>query len=188
MKIGLAVLCAGTVVFMLRVLIALLAETTDRFNLPTKIYMAKFNPKSKPSIRTRDLIIMKSNEDIEKPPTRKATGTALVLAALLLALPAHAGQTSDTSFANPGASPRQPSTTDQVLVKELGAMKKAGKEEPFAFADWTRLNGNPRTETLAFDSRFYAREIEADIDYIYGFKTRFKLSQFVPSRSSDIMR
>jgi hypothetical protein len=125
MKIGLALLCAGTVVFMLRVLIALLAATTNRSNLPTKIYMAKFNQKSKPSIRPRDLIIMEPNEGIQKTPTRKAAGTAFVLAAtLLLALPAHAQRTSDKSSGDTCASPRQPSTTDQELVKELDAMKE----------------------------------------------------------------
>ena len=31
---------------------------------------------------------------------------------------------------------------------------KPAKEEPFAFADWTWLNGNARTKTAAFDSAF----------------------------------
>lgn len=29
------------------------------------------------------------------------------------------------------------------------------KAEPFAFADWTWLNGNPRTKEPAFDSKFF---------------------------------
>jgi hypothetical protein len=41
--------------------------------------------------------------------------------------------------------------------------------EPFAFADWTWLNGNPRTKTPAFDTKFFTPEIRADIDYIYDF-------------------
>lgn len=44
---------------------------------------------------------------------------------------------------------------------------KPAKEEPFAFADWTWLNGNARTKTPAFDSKFFTPEIRADIDYIY---------------------
>ena len=43
------------------------------------------------------------------------------------------------------------------------------KAEPFAFADWTWLNGNPRTKTPAFDSKFFTPEIRADVDYIYAF-------------------
>jgi hypothetical protein len=181
---------------------------------------------------------MKSNEDIQKAPTRKATGTAFVLAAaLLLSLPAHAEQTSDNSAGDPSESPGQPSTTDQVLATEPGAMNKrieeleaqlansklqeqpptdtqvplrlvdpspatatfagvaasssnaetkAGKKEPIALGDWTWLNGNAQTKTLAFDSKVFRPEIEADIDYISCFKARFKLSQFARSYSSDM--
>jgi len=46
---------------------------------------------------------------------------------------------------------------------------KPEKAEPFAFADWTWLNGNPRTKTPAFDSKFFTPEIRADVDYIYDF-------------------
>ena len=41
--------------------------------------------------------------------------------------------------------------------------------EPFAFADWTWLNGNPRTKEAAFDSKFFTPEIRADVSYIYDF-------------------
>src|SRR3954454_23994232 len=43
------------------------------------------------------------------------------------------------------------------------------KAEPFAFADWTWLNGNARTKTPAFDSKFFTPEIRADVYYIYDF-------------------
>jgi hypothetical protein len=49
---------------------------------------------------------------------------------------------------------------------------KSGKEqpaEPFAFADWTWLNGNARTKEAAFDSKFFTPEIRADASYIYDF-------------------
>jgi hypothetical protein len=46
---------------------------------------------------------------------------------------------------------------------------KPEKAEPFAFADWTWLNGNPRTKQPAFDSKFFTPEIRADIDYVYDF-------------------
>jgi hypothetical protein len=46
---------------------------------------------------------------------------------------------------------------------------KPAKADPFAFADWTWLNGNPRTKQPAFDSKFFTPEIRADIDYVYDF-------------------
>jgi Putative beta-barrel porin-2, OmpL-like. bbp2 len=44
------------------------------------------------------------------------------------------------------------------------------KSEPFAFADFTWLNGNPRTKEPAFDSKFFTPEIRADVDYTYDFR------------------
>src|SRR3984893_1849396 len=46
---------------------------------------------------------------------------------------------------------------------------KPAKAEPFAFADWTWLNGNPRTKEPAFDSKFFTPEIRADVAYHYDF-------------------
>ena len=41
--------------------------------------------------------------------------------------------------------------------------------EPFAFADWTWLNGNPRTKEPAFDSKFFTPEVRADVAYHYDW-------------------
>jgi hypothetical protein len=56
------------------------------------------------------------------------------------------------------------SSADRAAKQE--AKKPA---EPFAFADFTWLNGNARTKEPAFDSKFFTPEIRADIDYIYDF-------------------
>jgi putative OmpL-like beta-barrel porin-2 len=55
-------------------------------------------------------------------------------------------------------------------LSKTGGNNKTPKGEPFAFADWTWLNGNPRTKTPAFDSKFFTPEIRADVDYIYDFR------------------
>ncbi len=47
---------------------------------------------------------------------------------------------------------------------------KPQKAEPFAFADWTWLNGNPRTKESPMDTKFFTPEIRADVDYIYDFR------------------
>src|SRR5256714_3157153 len=54
--------------------------------------------------------------------------------------------------------------------RQDGPPGKPKKAEPFAFADWAWLNGNPRTKTPAFDSPFFTPEIRADVDYIYDFR------------------
>lgn len=49
------------------------------------------------------------------------------------------------------------------------AQEKPKASEPFAFADFTWLTGNPRTKTPAMDTPFFTPEIRADVDYIYDF-------------------
>lgn len=44
------------------------------------------------------------------------------------------------------------------------------KPQPFAFADFTWLNGNPRIENPPVDTKFYTPEIRADVDYTYDFR------------------
>jgi Putative beta-barrel porin-2, OmpL-like. bbp2 len=73
------------------------------------------------------------------------------------------------SFANSSslmASGQPPAT---VVSQGDSAATKPAKAEPFAFADWTWLNGNPRTKEAAFDSKFFTPEIRADVVYNYDF-------------------
>jgi Putative beta-barrel porin-2, OmpL-like. bbp2 len=62
-----------------------------------------------------------------------------------------------------GATPAETEASSSAGDKQKPA-------EPFAFADWTWLNGNPRTKAPAFDSNFFTPEIRADVDYIYDFR------------------
>jgi hypothetical protein len=44
-----------------------------------------------------------------------------------------------------------------------------GKVEPFSDADWTWLNGNPRTKDIYWDTKFFTPEIRTDTDYVFDF-------------------
>jgi hypothetical protein len=44
-----------------------------------------------------------------------------------------------------------------------------GKEEPFSDADWTWLNGNPRTKDIFWDTKFFTPEIRVDTNYVFDF-------------------
>jgi Putative beta-barrel porin-2, OmpL-like. bbp2 len=57
----------------------------------------------------------------------------------------------------------------QTGTSESAPPAKQPPAEPFAFADWTWLNGNPRTKEAAFDSKFFTPEIRADVAYHYDF-------------------
>ena len=39
---------------------------------------------------------------------------------------------------------------------------------PFAYADWTWLNGTPRNKDAVWDSKFFTPEVRFDTDYIYS--------------------
>ncbi len=78
---------------------------------------------------------------------------------------------------NPAPAPITADASASAPAKSVGQLARAAdgkpaleaKAEPFAFADWTWLNGNPRTKTPAFDSTFFTPEVRADVDYIYDF-------------------
>ena len=57
----------------------------------------------------------------------------------------------------------------QTQIESSNTQAKAPKAEPFAFADWTWLNGNARTKESPLDTKFFTPEIRADVDYIYDF-------------------
>jgi hypothetical protein len=60
-------------------------------------------------------------------------------------------------------------TLPASTVASPAQTEKPVKAEPFAFADFTWLNGNARTKDLAFDTKFFTPEIRVDADYIYDF-------------------
>jgi Putative beta-barrel porin-2, OmpL-like. bbp2 len=87
----------------------------------------------------------------------------------------HVGTAAVADSAKPAAgTPEQlvsgsVSSSQAAVQTESSAAEKPAKAEPFAFADWTWLNGNPRTKEPAFDSKFFTPEIRADVAYHYDF-------------------
>lgn len=57
----------------------------------------------------------------------------------------------------------------QVAGNSKPGSEKPQKAEPFAFADFTWLNGNARTKESPVDTKFFTPEIRADVDYVYDF-------------------
>jgi hypothetical protein len=84
----------------------------------------------------------------------------------------HAAKARTPASAVP--SPLAPPSTQPGVLAAMAATKplepnKAQKAEPFGFADFTWLNGNPRTKEVPLDTKFFTPEIRADVDYIYDF-------------------
>src|SRR4051812_24729451 len=54
-------------------------------------------------------------------------------------------------------------------AEPAAASEATPRSEPFAFADFTWLNGNPRTHSSPLDSKAFTGEFRADTSYIYDF-------------------
>jgi len=70
------------------------------------------------------------------------------------------------------ASNATPEDVHPATVHTGGLQTKQEKPqpaEPFAFADFTWLTGNPRTKDKPLDTKFFTPEIRADVSYIYDY-------------------
>ena len=69
----------------------------------------------------------------------------------------------------PAAATASPVGTRESAVPTSADNKKLPKAEPFAFADFTWLNGNSREKDVPLDTKFFTPEVRVDVDYIYDF-------------------
>src|ERR1700682_6501155 len=95
--------------------------------------------------------------------------------------PSGNGATSVVAAATPSIPPAATPTNSDSLPDRVAAVgpqateegksgaAKPGKAEPFAFADFTWLNGNSRTKDTPYATSFFTPEIRADVDYNYSF-------------------
>ena len=59
--------------------------------------------------------------------------------------------------------------TPLTMSAQNDSAKVAPPTEPFAFADWTWLNGNPRTKSAVLDSKYFTGEFRVDVTYIHDW-------------------
>jgi len=57
----------------------------------------------------------------------------------------------------------------QAAADTAAKPEKPEPTAPFAYADWTWLNGNPRNKDAVWDSKFFTPEIRFDTDFISSF-------------------
>ncbi len=108
----------------------------------------------------------------------KGTGSASVNSVAPVSGPASA--TAPSSPGTPGVIATGPApaeavssssvnpTQDQAAVSQAATGKPAFVE-PFSDADWTWLNGNPRTKDVYWDTKFFTPEIRFDTNYVADF-------------------
>jgi Putative beta-barrel porin-2, OmpL-like. bbp2 len=97
--------------------------------------------------------------------TAAAKPAASAPPATLTSAPAGAVPSSMSTSIAAAIGPKQDSSTSA----NPAAPQEKKKIEPFSDADWTWLNGNPRTKEIYWDSKFFTPEIRADINYVSDF-------------------
>jgi hypothetical protein len=90
-------------------------------------------------------------------------GAASVSAAVT---PVNTISSSNSRLSNPAIGPQAGQATEKG---KPGGINASSPAEPFAFADFTWLNGNPRTKDTPYATSFFSPEIRADVDYNYSF-------------------
>jgi hypothetical protein len=76
------------------------------------------------------------------------------------------GDVSTSASTSVGMATAQPAA---VAVSVAQPPVKAGAAAPFSDADWTWLNGNPRTKDTPMATKYFVPEIRADINYNLDF-------------------
>src|SRR5579863_5352866 len=115
----------------------------------------------------KELAVMKARiEQLEaelkgRASTDSAPASAPAAAA---AKPASASESKATEAAPAPAIVEPPAQEAQTA-----APAKPEPTVPFAYADWTWLNGNARNKDAVWDSKFFTPEIRLDTDYVSSF-------------------
>ncbi len=72
--------------------------------------------------------------------------------------------------AKPTESASTAASVDPAAAQaRTGLPEKPKPADPFAYADWTWLNGNPRNKDVVWDSKFFTPEIRLDTHYVQDF-------------------
>jgi hypothetical protein len=113
-----------------------------------------------PAAVARELEIMKVR--IEQLEMELKSRAATTDASLTAGTPAKAAE------ALPAIAVAQPQEAAAQASNNASAAKpeKPAPTEPFAYADWTWLNGNARNKDAVWDSKFFTPEIRFDTDFV----------------------
>ncbi len=112
-----------------------------------------------------------SNANSNTPVTSKTTTTSAISAGTATTAPAVAAAIAPPVTNVTANAVRSMDATIAVAhPAETTKTTKAPASAPFAFADFTWLNGNPRTKDVPLDTKFITPEIRSDVDYVYDFR------------------
>jgi hypothetical protein len=104
---------------------------------------------------------------------KRQTGSAVASSPIMSAPPQPNADPEESAVASVAPPAAQPESIHETIhaagQAEPAKAAQPAEVEPFADADWTWLNGNPRTKDIFWDSKFFTPEIRADINYVFDF-------------------
>jgi hypothetical protein len=113
----------------------------------------------------KELAVMKARiEQLEAELKSRAATEPASAPAAAAAKPASASE-AKTGEAAPSPAIVEPPAQEA----QSAAPAKPAPSEPFAYADWTWLNGNARNKDAVWDSKFFTPEIRLDTDFVSSF-------------------
>jgi hypothetical protein len=101
---------------------------------------------------------LKSAKAPEHPATPVTTAKATVPTTI-----------APANVVTPSANAPAPAANAPAPTAVATAEINPAKVAPFSDADWTWLNGNPRTKEIFWDTKFFTPEIRADTVYVFDF-------------------
>jgi hypothetical protein len=125
------------------------------------------NPEIPPAV-ARELAAMQAEIDALRAELRKRDGTSLAATPTAEVATAPTPSPNATAVASPIAPAAASATVDDAQARS-GLTEKPKPAEPFAYADWTWLNGNARNKDVVWDSKFFTPEVRLDANYIEDF-------------------
>ncbi len=117
-----------------------------------------------------------AQDDAAAAATHSARSTpASATTAPVAEVPAAVTAATSTMSESTGGTAAQPASasitaaTAAPVLQDQAKGASAAPSDPFAFADFSWLNGNSREKDVPLDTKFFTPEIRADIDYVYDF-------------------
>jgi len=120
------------------------------------------DPEISPAV-SRQLATMQAEIDALKAELKSRDGVSVAPGAA--SPPPVVAATSEAKAIEPSAA----KATDDTAQVRSGLPEKPKPSDPFAYADWTWLNGNPRNKDMVWDSKFFTPEVRMDVHYIEDF-------------------
>ena len=123
----------------------------------------------------------KAADPVPADITRELETMKARIAELEAALKARSGADQKVAIAEPSKSPEPASTSTAVEASAQPQSDSSSAQAaststptvdtqtPFAYADWTWLNGTARTKDLVWDSKFFTPEVRFDTNFVQSF-------------------